>query len=139
MKMSHKYNPGDAVLVDSMYHGERKGLIENAYYKSGIPFYKISIDDLGETEVREGRIKRRLSGVKMDRFGDMVDKELKKRMSMTSDEYNESFTPPKGEITNNDQQQTVKPKAKSKEEMNENPNDLVNDDVVDEMGAKSEA
>lgn len=77
-------------------------------------------------------------------FTEKVDKELKKRLAMTSDEYTEGSEKPKAEVfrdPNPEQEPTVPggaPKAKTPEEIRSNPHDAVNQDAVKEMGAKTD-
>lgn len=147
---NHKYSPGDIVEVYSSHYGNKPGKVREAFYKTGIPFYLIDIQGIGQAEIREGRIVGRLRSAQMSKsFRDRVDEEMKKRMSMTSDEYNEAGTPPKGEVQNeptapddrNDDPEGVQvpggaPGPLSPEQIKKNPNEIVNPEAVKDMGAK---
>lgn len=66
----------------------------------------------------------------MKLISERTDEELAKRLSMSSSEYSESGTPPKAEVLGGE------PGPKTPEEIKQNPHELINQEAVDEMGAK---
>ena len=75
---------------------------------------------------------------KMETFTDKVDQELKK-MADQQDQKTTGNLPPKKEVSQSQKEESSggSPKAKTPEEMNENPKDKINPEVVSEMAADS--
>lgn len=78
----------------------------------------------------------------MKKLSERTDEEMRKRLAMTSDEYNEEVAPVKKEVQANPERKPTVPGGapgpKTPEEIQKNPKDAINPSAVEDMGAKHE-